>query len=409
NQASYNTGNGSVTTGDANVSLNLLNFLNSNFIVSTLGIFGILNIFGSWQGDLLLPKILLGEEESQNTSIVVNNQNTGANSTNDASANIENSLDIDNDNKADIKNNLDINGNTGGNTADFNTGNGSVTSGNSNILLNLLTAANKNFIGDAILFVLVNVLGTWTGDILFPSNYLDGFSSNSNGQNISTQNSQTGANSSNYSELNLSDSTEIENTNDGVLNNDININTNTGENSANYNTGSGTINSGDTNVITNIFNFLNLNVIAKKFVFLVVNVFGSWAGNIDVEKEVISSSNSESQISSIYNSQEQGHIKSEVKVTINSEGEVISSPSYHSSNQNQGQENSSETTSFELSSGNNNSIVGSSNHSGDPEETGNSFIGFIKQNLKIIMAILVVLYLIFLDIYLKRRKKAKSV
>ena len=73
NEASYNTGNGNITTGDANVALNLFNFLNSSITASQDGVFGIFNVFGNWTGNLLIPDSMLGSNNTSTYFIVGNN------------------------------------------------------------------------------------------------------------------------------------------------------------------------------------------------------------------------------------------------------------------------------------------------------------------------------------------------
>lgn len=284
NDASKNTGDGSVTTGDSNVSLNLFNFLNSNFIVSGQGILGILNIFGNWMGNLLLPKTLVTSDNTNEGTgnITVKNENTGANSVNNANANLGSSTEIENNNDANTDNKIIVSSNTGNNDASKNTGDGSVSTGISNIQVTLKNLMNQNIFGDTIIYIMVNVLGKWTGMNLIS---LGGTYSTdpSKSGDITVENTNTGADSINNAGVSLTDSTKIENNNDANLTNNININSNTGNNDASKNTGNGSVTTGDSGVIANILNFMNFNVVAKNFVFFVVNVFGDWTGNIQID------------------------------------------------------------------------------------------------------------------------------
>ncbi len=291
NDASYNTGDGNVTTGDSNVSLNLLNFINSSFTASDLGVVGVLNIFGDWLGDLLIPKSLAGNSINSNNSggaITAGNENTGFDSSNISSANVNNALDIDNDNNAEVLNNIKIANNTGDNTSGYNTGSGSVQTGDVNTELSVSNLLNQNLIGDTIFFFIVNVAGQWSGENLL-SPYLGIVNNGCDSENVcnlAASNENTGAESENTATVDASSLIDIDNENEGVLSNNISITANTGDNKADYNTGNGNITTGDSNVLANIANIMNVNVVAKKFVFLVVNIFGDWDGNIDVEKEV---------------------------------------------------------------------------------------------------------------------------
>ena len=55
NQANYNTGGDStIKTGDVNVAVSIMNFVNTNIIGRTL-MLGIINVFGSWTGNAVPP------------------------------------------------------------------------------------------------------------------------------------------------------------------------------------------------------------------------------------------------------------------------------------------------------------------------------------------------------------------
>lgn len=278
NQASYNTRNGSVKTGDANVALNLFNMLNSNFIVSEKGLIGVINILGDFWGDLLLPQWLVN---AFNNQVSVNNTNTGADSQNTANIEVENDTEIQNKNTAAISNNISGNSSTGNNQASYNTGGGTVTSGDTNALLNLKNIANTNIIGDVVVYLLVNVLGEWNGSSLLPVTFL---LNGSDGVSFLVSNINTGAGSVNEASLSVNNDTQVKNDNEAILANNINLLANTGNNSSSYNTGSGSVSTGDANIAANIFNIINTNIIGKRVIFLAVNIFGNWFGDIDVNK-----------------------------------------------------------------------------------------------------------------------------
>ncbi|MCX8009003.1 MAG: hypothetical protein N3A54_04875 [Patescibacteria group bacterium] len=78
NQASYNTGgNSSVVTGDANIIANMVNFVNNNITGTGKLFVTVVNVFGSWIGDFILPghkkeaKNIVAEstQQDQNTAI----------------------------------------------------------------------------------------------------------------------------------------------------------------------------------------------------------------------------------------------------------------------------------------------------------------------------------------------------
>lgn len=287
NAANFNTGNGSVDSGDANLALNLLNFVDTYLTGNVT--FGILSIFGDYFGDLVLPEFA----SSNGTGGVVvvsdnSNTNTGNNSSNTAKTNIENMASIINNNQSDIKNALPIDLNTGGNEVNYNTGGGSANSGNINAESNTISIVGGFFRGDTWYMVVVNVLGGWFGNLLGnKSNVLvggtEGGVSSSNNHatiNANTSNEKTGENSQNDAQINLESSKTLENKNTTGIKNNVPITINTGNNQANGNTGKGSISSGNIGLITNFINFIQTNIMAKNINLLFVNIFGNWKGSV---------------------------------------------------------------------------------------------------------------------------------
>ena len=80
-----------------------------------------------------------------------------------------------------------------------------------------------------------------------------------------------------YSET---DNTTILASNSASINNNIKVNSDTGNNTASNNTGAGVIQTGNATAGLNIVNMANTNVVAKKFIAILVNVLGSWLGDV---------------------------------------------------------------------------------------------------------------------------------
>ncbi len=291
NTADENTGDGSITTGDANVDFNLINFLNNNFTGGTGDLLlGVVNIFGTLTGDIVLQGLNGGTGLSSG-SVSAQNNTTGANSDNNASSSSSNDASLTLNNNANILNNVNLNATTGNNTAGENTGGGSITTGNTNANLKTANIANTNTVGDGgtIWMVLVNNLGKWTGQ-LFSGNSSTGsfspfltFNINPDGS-ISADNSNTGTGSTNKANSNVNNTSNTEINNNANLTNNVVINANTGGNSASENTGNGTISTGNVNAAVNILNILNNNFIGTRFAVTIVNIFGSFLGSITDHK-----------------------------------------------------------------------------------------------------------------------------
>jgi hypothetical protein len=293
NTASYNTGNGSVTTGDATAIGNIINLANTNLNVSQW-LIGVVNVFGTLAGNIILPK---NNSASSNTtaqsSVLVDNQNTGSLSLNDASYTVNNTSSTTMDNSADVTSTLNVTANSGNNAASVNTGGGSVTTGSTDASVSNSTIANTNTVDEdgTVWMIIVNKMGKWVGEIVgnpwgstAASNALpiSQTGSGSGNQNYSTtsQNSNTGYLSDNDATYNstVNSTTTVENK--ASISNNITANADTGNNKAEYNTGAGEIETGDAKSGVALVNMVNTNVVAKKFVAVIVNVLGEFVGNV---------------------------------------------------------------------------------------------------------------------------------
>lgn len=285
NQTSYNTGgDSSITTGDANVAANLLNFANSTI---SGGAAFIVNVFGDLVGDIIFPDTLPG---IGGTVLSATNSGNGSDSTNTIDVDQNNETNTTLNNFADIDNVLYIDANTGGNSTSYNTGgDNSIDTGDVWVNAEVLNVVNTNLLGSSdepLWFLLVNNMGTWTGQIigaLTGTNYSgsEGFVFNvdENGE-IAASNTGNGAGSTNDIDINTNNTNNLTINNTANVTNNINIDANTGNNKASYNTGGdSTIETGDVNVAASIINFVNSNFIGRTVILGIINVFGSWTGD----------------------------------------------------------------------------------------------------------------------------------
>lgn len=130
NSASKNTGDGSVDTGNINGSIFISNDVNGNSL-NNVGI------------DCDGLCIVLEE-------VSASNENTGADSDNNAKIDIDNDFDFTQDNNLEIKNDVGADLNTGDNNADKNTGDGSVKTGDINFDITISNEGNNNSIGGPV-------------------------------------------------------------------------------------------------------------------------------------------------------------------------------------------------------------------------------------------------------------------
>jgi len=254
NKASYNTGgNSSITTGDANVSANVLTLLNNNLAGNI--IYGVVNIFGNLVGDIIFPEVA-----------------------NIASSSTTNNTSTFQTNNADIKNNLVLSAQTGDNNTSYNTGgNSSSQTGEASINTKVLNIANSNIAGGNYWLVIINQAGQWVGKILGAPT--GSTMAGSPGTNLSVN--EKGEVVANVGDITTVTNTTVEQSNNATVKNNINLSANSGGNSASFNTGGlSTIKTGDAKIIANLVNFVNNNIAGGGKLFVtVVNVFGSWVGD----------------------------------------------------------------------------------------------------------------------------------
>lgn len=180
NSTSANTGGeNSIDTGDVEVNAQMLTIANINDLGTSSEPlwFLLVNNMGTWTGKII--GALTGTNYSgsdgiefvvgENGEILAKNSGNGSDSTNNATItqNNENNLTINNN--ANITNNVNITANTGGNTANKNTGgNSDITTGDANVAASIINFVNSNLIGRTVMIGIVNVFGTWFGDAVPP-------------------------------------------------------------------------------------------------------------------------------------------------------------------------------------------------------------------------------------------------
>lgn len=291
NHADSNVGAGHIETGDANVAVTILNFLNNNILA---GVVDVINIFDDYSGDVIIPKAQTtaqsgpaGNHAAGNNAAGnhVSNNGNGDSSTNNAAQNSSLEKNIAQTNVSDIDNNINITANTGENRTASNTnGSNSVETGDVNAHAQVYNLANINST-DGGYVVLINDKGTWRGKVLGA----DGseqmqFEVQPDGSVVATNNGN-GTGSENNATSNAQASETVTQTNNANLSNNVNINADTGNNSASRNTGGGSVSTGDVNVGASIMNFVNNNFVGQTFRVLLVNVFGNWTGQVRKEGE----------------------------------------------------------------------------------------------------------------------------
>ncbi len=240
-------GTGNVQTGNAYSSVNLLNFINTNFFGSSIK-FVVLNLFGNVSGNIVLPDNLgtggSGQSQSQSQS--------GGGS-------------VSQQNSANIQNNVEATSNSGSNTS----GGGNTSTGNATTAVNVSNFANLNIFGGSFAQLLINNLGTWNGKFLGwgsagaadPVYGLMSFDFGPLGQGGVGGSCGCG---------------DLTQSNSVSLTNRVVSSANTGGNSI----GNGSIRTGSAFSVVNIINFVNANFVNVKGFFGIINIFGTLNGDI---------------------------------------------------------------------------------------------------------------------------------
>ena len=261
NAANENGGNASVATGDATALANVTNIVNTN-IVGSQFFFGVINILGFFEGNLILPRPESFSQESSGT------QGVGG-------------VVFENQNQAEITDAVSAGAETGLNETNGNAGDNLITTGDATSVANSFSLVNLNILRNNWFFLLINNLGTWTGRIF-------GWSAPS-----ATEDPSAGPS---IFELGLEDpvgdaggdieieqellAVSFQNQNEASLGSDVRTFASTGQNQANGNLGGAEIRTGKARSLANLFNLVNLNILGGRFFVGLVNILNDWTGNL---------------------------------------------------------------------------------------------------------------------------------
>ncbi len=285
---SGSTNAGNSTSGAAAAVANLVNLLNSGWSWATGGLnFFMQNIFGDQVGDIHLnatPSTVGGGQIGCAGCTSYNgNQNTGADSTNNASTTNQNDLTINNQSSGTINNNVDLLANSGDATIDRSTKAGNATSGDALALLNIINLINSSIAANQSFFGMLNILGSLNGDILFPAGFLDGATSTaaaspSGGNTLAKEN--TGAGSTNNTSASNANNLTVNNSPEANFNNNIQTVAASGNATVSDSTGAGNAATGTATTNSNLSNLFNSSIFGDNAVLVLVNVMGHWIGGI---------------------------------------------------------------------------------------------------------------------------------
>ncbi|HET9947240.1 MAG TPA: hypothetical protein VFQ63_04235 [Patescibacteria group bacterium] len=150
-------GTNSISTGNAQSMVNLINIINSVIFGVSYGQLFI-NDLGTWNGKFVgwgnLPALTGGTSLALSTNLPTNGSgNPCAGCTTITTIN----------NQAQVNNTVSSLANTGNNTGSGSSG--TITTGSAYSIISLLNFINSNFINTSGFFAFINIFGTWNGDI----------------------------------------------------------------------------------------------------------------------------------------------------------------------------------------------------------------------------------------------------
>jgi hypothetical protein len=245
NEILHTSNDSSIETGDADSTSDLETQVNTNVVV-----------FDDTGVGTTFPEEIKTEDEDQSTD----------------SAQLEVNLEGDNgadvvvvnDNKAELNNDTSASSDTGENQA----------SGDEDVSIDTGDAVA---VGNNVNLVNTNIVSSEFA--VFVENYLDGCNEDIDLNALWQELIQT------YEEgLYLAGESEsnnflVSNTNDAQLENNLNVEANTGENTTSGNR-SAEIETGDAIALANLVNVVNLNIIGSNFLFPIINIFKEFNGNL---------------------------------------------------------------------------------------------------------------------------------
>ncbi|MBW3538525.1 hypothetical protein KY386_03480 [Candidatus Parcubacteria bacterium] len=285
---SGNTVGGGATSGDALALVNILNLINAS-IGAGQSFFGLINVFGDLNGDILFPAGFLDTAIGSGSCSVcagaggttLSNANTGPGSTNTATGSTDNAVAVDSQNSVGFNNNIETAALSGDAAVSQNTVGGQAATGDAATRNNLYNLANTSLFGDNAILVLVNVMGHWVGGIMNLAG-LGGSSGALLTGNAVVSNDTTGPDSANTVSTGTANNLDVNSNVNGSINNNVRAGAISGDATVSGNTEAGDATSGDATVVSSVANLFNSSLNLKNwFGVLVVNVFGDWFGSVN--------------------------------------------------------------------------------------------------------------------------------
>ncbi len=300
-----------LTTGDCGSSLTLLNFLNT-YLVNAQWAMPVINIFGKWAGDLVLPspdELLNSPAATDGSGARIVMNNSGEDAFSKALVIDRTQEDIFVKNDLNVKSKVTTVTNAGGDFLGFadDLEDSSVKTGNATNLSSQFMLGNTTKVGGGFFSLMVNDLSKkWLGGVEGVPEDAEVTqdergvvitaerSGNIPGEGGATVNrdpnasiNNTGDDALNIAEVRRDREIIINSSNNGSIVNDITVESYTGNNMITGLTGDRIhLKDGNSQTNTTIGNVVNTTMIGAKAMNVIVNVFGEWNGKVIFGKAV---------------------------------------------------------------------------------------------------------------------------
>lgn len=239
---------GDATTGDASAIATLVNVINSH-INAGGSFFGLINIFGNLNGDLLLPGELQDQLHSGDAT-----GGSGVATSGEATMN------------ATINNVVNADARSGDTTVSDNGRAGDATTGSARTNVAIFNLTGHQIVSSNAFLVFVNVLGNWMGLILDAP-------AGATSATLTDGSDTTGPQADSYQQ-----------TTDARIDNTVRVAAQSGDATVSDNGRAGNATSGNATAAVSIVNIAGSSInLARWFGIMVINVFGSWNGSFGVD------------------------------------------------------------------------------------------------------------------------------
>jgi hypothetical protein len=257
--------NTDIITGNAVAATDVVNIVNTT-IIGNNWLFVVINVFGDWVGDLIVPgEGLLSVPETQSPA----------------------NMDVDIQNNANIQNNIETTANSGENEIDADIDadgkaylDADVATGDAVANSLVTNQVNTTIVKNNWFFLAINNMGNWMGNIVGWNEEKNAYDTIFSFDFDETEGAEEGGLAGWFARIFIKNEADVQN--------NITTTANTGQNEidadidADGNADLGAnINTGNAYAFSNVYNLVNTNLIGNNWMFATVNIFGSWQGDVE--------------------------------------------------------------------------------------------------------------------------------